>query len=133
MSNDIIEKLMRNAIGYDPVFRYTSTIHSEKYPPYNIEQFGDDHYRLTLAVAGFSKDDITIAVDDGILTVSGRHPIDEEKNFLYRGIASRDFERSFKLGEYVEVVNASMDNGLIVIDLERVVPEAHKPKLIPIK
>ena len=93
---------------------------AEGYPPYNIEQFGEDRLRITLAVAGFSMDDLSVQVENSQLVIRGRQQDDEEERvFLHRGIASRQFQRSFVLAEGIEVCAASLDNGLLLIDLER--------------
>jgi molecular chaperone IbpA len=103
------------------------------YPPHNIERLGEDQYRITLALAGFKRDDVEITVTNGLLEIKG-----EQKNqastseILYRGIAARAFEKSFKLADYVEVKSASFEHGLLQIDLVREVPEAKKPRRIDI-
>jgi molecular chaperone IbpA len=105
------------------------------YPPYNIELLGEDKYRITMAVAGFAKDDVIIEVQENTLKVSGNKEADkseEERKFLHKGISARNFERKFQLGDNVKVLAADMDNGLLHIDLERVVPEAKKPRRIEI-
>lgn len=130
------ETLLRNAIGYaDPLEKFASLVqNSNGYPPHNIEKLDEHRFRLTLAVAGFSKNDIEMELKDGLLTIrSTIKSDDDEKQYLYRGIASRNFTRYFKLGENVEVTTASMEDGLLTVDLERIVPEALKPKLIEIR
>ncbi len=97
---------------------------SDGYPPYNVEQVDEDHLRITLAVAGFRPEDLEVRVEDTQLTIHGRQSEDEsERVYLHRGIASRQFKRSFVLSEGIEVQGASLDNGLLHIDLERVRPE----------
>lgn len=97
---------------------------AEGYPPYNIEQTSENCLRITLAVAGFSDDDLTVTTEDNQLVIRGRHRNDEaERVFLHRGIASRQFQRSFVLAEGIEVMGARLDNGLLHIDLERPMPE----------
>lgn len=97
---------------------------SDGYPPYNVEQVGQDQLRITLAVAGFRPDDLEVRVEDTQLTIQGRQGEDEsEKVYLHRGIATRQFKRSFVLSEGIEVVGATLDNGLLHVDLERVRPE----------
>jgi HSP20 family molecular chaperone IbpA len=97
---------------------------SDGYPPYNVEQVGEDHLRITLAVAGFRPEDLEVRVEDTQLTIQGRQGEDEsDRVYLYRGIASRQFKRSFVLSEGIEVVGATLDNGLLHIDLQRVRPE----------
>ncbi len=108
----------------DRLVERTNKSGNEGYPPYNIEQTAASAYRITLAVAGFGEDDLSITVEDNQLVVRGKQ-VDEgaEKTFLHRGIAARQFQRSFVLADGVEVSNASMENGLLHIDLERNQPE----------
>jgi molecular chaperone IbpA len=128
--------LVREAIGYDPLGSFEQ-VSNNKYPPHNIAKIGDDKYTLTMAIAGFSKEDLTITVEEGLLTVKGEILTGEEApegyEVLYRGIANRDFERSWKLGEYVEVAEVKLKDGMLTIDLERKIPEAKKARTIDIK
>lgn len=114
-------------LGFDHFERVLDRISktsAEGYPPYNIEQLGEDRLRITLAVAGFSMDDLAVAVEDNQLIIRGRHAEDEgDRVFLHRGIASRQFQRSFVLAEGIEVKGATLDNGLLNIDLVRPRPE----------
>jgi molecular chaperone IbpA len=104
------------------------------YPPYNIELLEEDKYRITMAVAGFSKENVIIEVQENTLLVSGKkeQTPEEKRKFLHKGISERNFERKFQLGDNVKVLNADLENGLLHIDLERVVPEAKKPRRIEI-
>jgi molecular chaperone IbpA len=106
------------------------------YPPYNIELIGEDKYRITMAVAGFAKDDVTIEVQENTLKVTGAKEAAEqtenERKFLHKGISERNFERKFQLGDNVKVLAADLEHGLLHIDLERKIPEAQKPKRIEI-
>lgn len=102
------------------------------YPPYNIEKCGENEYRIVLAVAGFGKDEIEIVAEQNMLTVRGQLKEKNGHDYLYRGIAARSFERVFNLADYVEVNDAMMGDGLLVIDLKRELPEALKPRSIPI-
>lgn len=115
-------------LGFDHFERVLDRISKtspEGYPPYNIEQVGEDRLRITLAVAGFGSDDLSVAVEDNQLVIRGRQAEeDPERVFLHRGIAARQFQRSFVLAEGIEVTNASMDNGLLHIDLRRPLPES---------
>lgn len=97
---------------------------AEGYPPYNIEQVGDDRLRITLAVAGFSVDDLSVQIEDNQLVIRGRQVEERSRVYLHRGIAARQFQRSFVLAEGIEVVNASLDNGLLNVDLKRPMPES---------
>ena len=92
---------------------------AEGYPPYNIEQIGEDRLRITLAVAGFAQEDLEIQIEDNQLTIKGRQSDDPSRVYLYRGIAARQFQRSFVLAEGIEVVGAGLDNGLLSVDLQR--------------
>ncbi len=97
---------------------------ADGYPPYNVEQIGDDRLRITLAVAGFGEDDLSVQVEDSQLTVRGKQAQDDDRVFLHRGIAARQFQRSFVLAEGLEVVGAEIDNGLLHIELSRPTPES---------
>lgn len=109
----------------DRLVERTARTGNDGYPPYNIEQSSDDSYRITLAVAGFSEDDISITVEDRQLSIRGRQPDEEdERVFLHRGIAARQFQRNFVLADGVEVVGAMLENGLLHVDLKKVEPES---------
>lgn len=129
--------LFRTAIGFDRMARLASTAQdaasAQTYPPYNIERTGEDSYRLTMAVAGFSDDELELVVRENTLVISGRVKADEDKaELLYRGIAGRAFERRFVLADHIVVDNADLKNGLLHVGLKRVVPEALKPRRIAI-
>ncbi|MFD2111764.1 Hsp20 family protein [Thiorhodococcus fuscus] len=138
MNNIDFSPLFRSMIGFD---RMTSALENASrsepggYPPYNIEASGENDYRITMAVAGFSQKDLSLEVRENILTVSGGRPEEEDgsRRFLYRGIANRSFERKFQLADYVKVVDARLENGLLHIDLRREIPEAMKPRKIEIR
>ncbi|MAZ76253.1 MAG: heat-shock protein Hsp20 [Micavibrio sp.] len=102
---------------------------SEGYPPYNIEQIGDNGLRITLAVAGFSMDDLDVEIEKNQLTIRGSQEDDEERMYLHRGIAARQFQRSFVLADGMEILGASMDNGLLHIDMQREEPESNAQKI----
>jgi molecular chaperone IbpA len=105
-----------------------------KYPPYNIERLEDNTWSITVAVAGFSPDDIEVTVDNNVLTVSGSREQDTtERDYVYKGIANRDFELNWRLGEYVEVDTATCENGLLTVQLVKKVPDELKPRKIEIK
>lgn len=133
-----LSPLYRTAIGFDRVADMLSTAarnDSGGYPPYNIESLGEDQYRISMAVAGFSQSDLDIVVENDKLTISGRKSQPEEevnRQYLYRGIATRSFERRFQLADHMKVLNANLENGLLHIDLAREVPEAMKPRRIEI-
>ncbi|MEH3037011.1 MAG: Hsp20 family protein [Sphingomonas adhaesiva] len=127
----------RSAIGFDRLFdmiEQNARGTSENYPPFNLERVADDRYRITLAVAGFSRGEIEIVAQQNLLVVAGRKD-DKADNghFLHLGIANRSFERRFELADFVLVEDARLNDGLLVIDLVREVPEAMKPKTIAIK
>ena len=130
--------LYRSTVGYDRLASIldqvmASEVGQQAYPPYNIEKTGENAYRITLAVAGFSEDELTIESRDGQLVVTGRKAEAEEKpSVLHRGIATRAFERRFQLADHVRAVEAGTENGLLHIDLVREIPEALKPRRIEI-
>ena len=138
MRNFDFSPLFRSTVGFDRMTQLmdaamTKPEQVDGYPPYNIEKQGDDKYRITLAVAGFEPDDIDISVKENSLVVSGKaDTVDKDKAFLHRGIAGRAFERSFQLADHLVVNGADMKNGLLHVDLERVVPEELKPRRIEI-
>ena len=106
------------------------------YPPYDLVKIDDDNFKLSLAVAGFSKDNISVSVDNSTLIIKGDNSVeteDEKSEVLHKGIAARKFTRTFALGEYMEVVAAEFKNGMLNIDVDRIVPEDKKPKTIKIK
>lgn len=129
--------LFRTAIGFDrlaQVLESANRADAGGYPPYNIEMTGEDHYRISLAVAGFSADEIDIEVKENVLTVSGKKGDDiADRQYLHRGIATRGFQRSYQLADYVRVDSADLKDGLLHIDLVREVPEAMKPRRIEIR
>ena len=128
--------LFRTAIGFDrlarQVDRAAQAASAPSYPPYNIEKAGDDSYVLTMAVAGFGPEDIELTVQDNTLVVTGRVGEQEGRELLYRGIATRAFERRFVLADHIQVEQADIANGLLQIGVKRVVPEALKPRRIPV-
>ena len=122
--------LYRSTVGFDRMFDLLDSASGfdagpTAYPPYNIERLGDNEYRITMAVAGFSEDELKVDVKEQTLSVLGeKKPEDKERQFLHRGIAARAFERRFQLADHVEVKGASLENGLLHIDLVREIPEA---------
>ena len=127
----------RSTVGFDRLFDFLETGGSaaENYPPFDIEKLGDDHFRITVAVAGFKTDEIDITAQQNMLTVSGRKAPAKEgegRQLLYSGIATRAFERRFQLADFVRVSSADLSDGLLAIDLVREVPEAMKPHKIAI-
>lgn len=130
--------LYRSAIGFDRMANTLNNLSRNEakqpgYPPYNIELTGEDCYRITMAVAGFNQSELNIEVEDNKLTVTGeRKSSEKETTYLHQGIAERNFERRFQLADHVKVENASFENGLLHIDLQREIPEAMKPRTIEI-
>ncbi|MBW3503866.1 MULTISPECIES: Hsp20 family protein [unclassified Pseudomonas] len=131
--------LFRNSVGFDRFSDLFETAlrndSSGGYPPYNVEKRGEDSYRIVVAAAGFQQDDLDLQVEKGVLTVSGskRESTSEEGvTFLHQGIAQRAFKLSFRLDDHIEIKGANLSNGLLSIDLQRVVPEEAKAKRIPI-
>lgn len=130
--------LFRSTIGFDRLARLVDAATrvdtaSLGYPPYNIEKTGDDAYRLTMAVAGFSPDELDITTRENVLVVTGKAKKEVQENrYLHRGIARRAFERHFSLADHIKVVGASLDNGMLHVELVREVPEAAKPRKIQI-
>jgi molecular chaperone IbpA len=128
----------RSTVGFDRLFSRLDGLvgqEAKTYPPYNIEKVGDNAYRISIAVAGFSNGDIAIESKENGLTIKGAKPAESEekaREFLHRGIAERAFELRFQLAEYVEVAGASLENGLLHIDLKRELPESKKPRQIAI-
>src|SRR5262245_46520777 len=130
--------LYRSTVGFDRLFNLLDSVTgldqaSPGYPPYNIERLGDNEYRITMAVAGFSQDELRVDVKEQTLTVAGaKKPEDRERQYLHRGIAARNFERRFQLADHVEVKGADLQNGQLHIELVRNVPERLKPRTIAI-
>ena len=131
--------LFRNSVGFDRFSDLFETAlrndSSGGYPPYNVEKRGEDSYRIVVAAAGFQQDDLDLQVEKGVLTVSGSKretSTDDSVTFLHQGIAQRAFKLSFRLDDHIEIKGANLSNGLLSIDLQRVVPEEAKAKRIPI-
>ena len=130
--------LYRTVVGFDRLARLVDSARTQDagsaYPPYNIEALGEDAYRITLAVAGLAEDDLDIQVLENTLVVTGkRGRAEPERKYLHKGIAGREFVRRFELADHVKVTGASLDRGLLTIDLVREIPEAMKPRSIEIK
>lgn len=127
--------LYRSAIGFDRLANLIESAASNGnagYPPYNIEQLGDSDYRISMAVAGFTQEELELSFQENLLTVKGNKQAESDRNYLYQGIAERGFERRFQLADYVRVKGADLKNGLLHIELMREVPEAMKPRKIEI-
>ncbi|MGY6708824.1 MAG: Hsp20 family protein [Rhizobiaceae bacterium] len=130
--------LYRSTVGFDRLFTMLDSLsqpdNGQTYPPYNIERTGDDAYRITMAVAGFTENEISIEAHRNVLTIKAEKAEEQKTDgeFLYRGIASRSFERRFQLADHMEVKGAEMVNGLLHIDLKRNIPDEMKPRSIAI-
>ena len=128
----------RATVGFDRVFDLLDTVSSQSaangYPPYNIEKAGDNAYRIVMAVAGFAEAELNVTQKENELLVTGqtKADADAQKQFLYRGIAGRNFDRRFQLADHVKVVGAKLANGLLTIELQREIPEEKKARAIPI-
>jgi len=126
----------RSTVGFDRLFDLLDQAShfqaNDTYPPYNIERAGEDHYRISLALAGFSPDEVTITAEQNVLTVEGSKAQKPETEYLYQGISARPFRRQFNLADYVQVKGATFEDGLLKIELVREVPEAMKPRRIAI-
>jgi molecular chaperone IbpA len=127
--------LWRSTVGFDRLFDLAEMAQragEDNYPPYNIERLGEDRYQISLAVAGFAPEDISVTAEQNTVTIEGSRPEKGERQFLHRGISTRNFKRQFSLADYVQVKHAAFDNGLLIIELVREVPEAMKPRRIAI-
>lgn len=129
--------LYRSTVGFDhlaSLLNHAATRDNSSggYPPYNIEAFEENKYSITLALAGFSEEELDIQVENGVLLVKGSKQVKDESNYLYQGIANRSFERKFNLADHMEVTGANLNNGLLTINLVKEIPEAMKPKTIAI-
>ena len=138
MRNFDFSPLYRTTVGFDHLSSLLNAVNrgdtnSNSYPPYNIELLDTDRYRITMAVSGFVEDELELQSEKQSLTVKGNKAADKvERNYLHQGIAGRNFERKFQMADHVEVTGANLENGLLHIDLSREIPEAMKPKVIPI-
>ena len=127
--------LWRSTIGFDRLFDVLDEVQrtaDETYPPYNIERVDENRFQISVALAGFSPDEVALTVEQNILTLEGRKSEKDEKTFLHRGISARSFKRQFTLADHVEVRGARFENGLLLIELQREIPEAMKPRRIAI-
>lgn len=138
MSNNLTLPYHRFGVGFDRLFNdldrlmNVSNPSNGGYPPFNLEKPAENSYRITMAVAGFTEKDIEVTHQENALVVVGEKKEEDTANYLHRGIATRSFKREFVLGEHVEIKVASLKDGMLVIDLEQIVPEENKPKKIPL-
>jgi molecular chaperone IbpA len=136
--DEMFSELNRVAIGFEPTIRRlhdvknAHTMNSNGYPPYDLEQISENHYRITLAVAGFTDADLDIELHDNQLKITGDKNTDESRDYIHRGIASRAFTRVFHVADHVRVESVALENGLLTLDLFREVPESMRPRKIPI-
>lgn len=133
--DEIFRDLRRFAVGFEPTFRMLDQVRTTAtngYPPYDLEQISEDHYRLYMAVAGFSADDIDITLQDGVLTIEGKAAKDDGKIYLHKGIAGRTFKRVFYVNAHVRVTESDLENGILTIDFKQEIPESMKPRKIQI-
>jgi molecular chaperone IbpA len=139
MASYDLTPLFRSSVGFDHMVHMLDSALSadgsgSSYPPYNIEKIKEDVYRITMAVAGFRREDLNVILQDSVLIISGKADLkDNSVEYLHRGIAGRAFERHFQLADFIKVVGAAMDHGLLKINLEREVPESMKPRKINIE
>lgn len=127
--------LFRSAIGFDHLFDLAEAaqrVGEDSYPPYNIERLDENRFQISVALAGFKPDEVELTVEQNVLTLEGRKGDKDDRTFLHRGISARNFKRQFTLADHLEVKGADFENGLLVIDLQREIPEAKKPRRIAI-
>lgn len=136
---DYLDELFRDlnkfAVGFEPTFRMLDQVRNTStngYPPYNLESIGDDQYRLSIAVAGFTADDLEIVLHNGVLTIEGKASKEDEKIYLHKGIAGRSFRRSFYLNSWVKVTGSNLADGILTIEFVREIPESMRPRKISI-
>jgi molecular chaperone IbpA len=137
MRNLDLSSLWRSSVGFDRLFDLIDESarwagEENHYPPYNIERTGEDRYQISLALAGFTPEEVSITAEQNVLTVEGRKAEKTDHQYLYQGISARPFRRVFNLADYVEVKGASFEGGLLKIDLMREIPEAMRPRRIAI-
>jgi len=133
--DDMFRDLNRFAVGFEPTLRMLDQVRTSQnsgYPPYDLESTGENTYRLSMAVAGFTVDDIDITLTDGVLTIEGRVKQDENRQYLHKGIAGRSFRRTFYLNTWVQVTGSNLADGILTVDFTQEIPESMKPRKIAI-
>jgi len=127
--------LWRSTIGFDRLFNVLDEVQrtaEESFPPYNIERLDENHFQISVALAGFTPDEVSLTAEQNVLTLEGKKANKNDKTFLFRGISTRNFKRQFTLADHVEVKGARFENGMLLIELQREIPEAMKPRRIAI-
>lgn len=129
-----LAQISRALVGFDQYFN-NPRLQNSNYPPHNIVKYNDSDYAIEVAVAGFSKEEITVEIDQDQLVVRGTQSVSQEteKEYLHKGLASRDFEQTWTLAEYMEVKDAEVKDGMLIINIQRIIPESLKPRQIEIK
>jgi molecular chaperone IbpA len=132
-----LHNIHKFAVGFDNIFNELERVSNQRdnYPPYNVVQISDDEYAISIAVAGFGPDNLSVTQDKNFLIIEGQSPVtdsDDEPNYIHRGLSSRNFRREFKLADHVEIRDARLELGILTIHLVREVPEAERPKTIAI-
>ena len=133
--DEVFRDLNRVTVGFEPTLRMLDQVRNSagtSYPPYDLEQIDENNYRLSMAVAGFTADDINITLHDGVLTIEGKIAKEDNKKYLYKGIAGRSFRRTFYLNAYIHVTTSNLSDGVLTIDFAYELPEAMKPRKIAI-
>lgn len=133
--DDFFRDFNRFSVGLEPTWRALEQVRTTQnggYPPYDLESTGENTYRLSMAVAGFTVDDLDLTLQDGVLTIEGRVKQDETRSFLHKGIAGRSFRRTFYLNTWVQVTGSSLNDGILTVDFEQEIPESMKPRKISI-
>lgn len=137
--NDYLDEMFRDinrfTVGFEPTFKMFDNVRNTAntgYPPYDLEKIDEHKYRLSMAVAGFTPNDIEITLHDGVLTIEGKNEKEDNKSYLHKGIAGRNFKRTFYLNAHVEVKDTSLENGILIINFEYEIPESMKPRKISI-
>jgi len=127
--------LWRSTIGFDRLFNVLDEVQrtaEESFPPHNIERLDENHFQISVALAGFTPDEVSLTAEQNVLTLEGKKANKNDKTFLFRGISTRNFKRQFTLADHVEVKGARFENGMLLIELQREIPEAMKPRRIAI-
>jgi molecular chaperone IbpA len=133
--DEVFRDLNRYAVGFEPTLRMLDQARTNTntgYPPYDLEKISENKYRLSMAIAGFTVDDIDITLQNDVLTIIGNSPKDDNKTYLYKGIAARNFRRVFYLNAWVEIISTTLADGVLTIDFQQNIPETMKPRKIAI-